>query len=103
MLGYKAGALLSSLGIFVTAQIGPLLDEGQKLGQMSALGVLGFVCVICIIGMMTVYRDRKADVDKLYALIEASTKSITETSEAIKSNTSLMVEIKDVMHSCNKT
>ena len=100
MTGMKIGIMLSGFGIVGLAQINELIGAGNNLGHLGSLGIMGVVCVACIIGLVRLYKDKSKDQDRLVTMIEGSTKASTESAEAIKANTGVMVEIKDAIIRC---
>ncbi len=112
MTGLKIGLLFSTVGMVGLAQINPV-TAGTELGRMGAQAILGIVCVACVIALVKVYKNQQQEnsihQEKLYKLIEATANATTETAKAgtetaaaIRTNTSLMVEVKDTIKECKK-
>jgi len=100
MLGMKICLVVSGVGLVVMAQIDEVLKVGNGLGHLGSLGIMGVVCVACIIGLVRLYKDKSKDQDRVITMIEGSTRASTESAEAIKANTNVMVEIKDAIIKC---
>uniref|UniRef100_A0A6M3JGM7 Uncharacterized protein n=1 Tax=viral metagenome TaxID=1070528 RepID=A0A6M3JGM7_9ZZZZ len=100
MVWPKIGIILSGFSVVALAQIDGILKTGNNFGHLGALGIMGVVCIASIIALVQLYKDRSADQHKLIEMIEESTKASTQSAEAIKANTGVMVEMKDAIIRC---
>jgi len=100
-----AGAAATAL-----AQINPLAS-GERLGAMSAPGILGVVCVAAVVGVVMLYRDgqqqrkaedaRRAASEKvLRKLVEDSTAASQRMADSADAMSKVGVELKDCVNRC---
>lgn len=87
-----------SAGTMTLAGAVTSLTEGGK--QLSALGVAGLSCVVmiaCVIAMVRIYKDKQIEAHELVDLIKTNTRSIVAQTEVNRTNTGVLVEVKDAL------
>lgn len=100
----KTTLIASSIGLGILAPLGNIFDSGEQLGNMAASAILGVVCIACVVALIKLFalfqRKRDEHDQRLYDLIESGTEANQAVADAIKTNTTLMVEVKDQMMQC---
>jgi len=90
-------------GLAVLAQINPI-TVGGKLAQMGVSGILGVVAVVSVCATVRLFtymrKDYREHDQEMKDLIRTSIECMTNTGAAIRENTGVMVEVKDVIHKC---
>lgn len=96
LIACKLAAVVSTAGVGVLAQLDPV-TTGQRIGQMTATGILGVVAVSAVVGMVVLYRDQRKEnkenqeqllelVKNTSAVAEASAKAVDANTEALREN-----------------
>jgi hypothetical protein len=80
------------------------VTTGEAVGKMGAEAILGVISVSCVIALVRLYRDKETKAqehdNEMKVLIQESTKAMTESANACRVNTEVMVEVKDAIIRC---
>ena len=89
------GTIMATAATAETGVASGIIDTGSAIGNMSAAGILGVVCLACIYALVKVYKDKTADEADLKTIIASSTQAITKNSEVLDA-------LKDQIGNCTK-
>ena len=96
MLTLCKGLLFADvLGLVYVAQVGPLLDEGERLGRMTSSEILGIVAVALVLAVLRLYTLKERASAQIADLVRESTAAQQRGTDAIKTQSDVMVEHKD--------
>lgn len=93
------GLAAFSTGILAVETVDPV-TTGKLLGGLSAPEILGIVAVISVLAVVLLYRDSRKDNSRLVKLIQEDTATKQKLSDAVSTNTAVMVEVKDAILKC---
>lgn len=101
---FKLGLLVSDFGLIslIFAQVVDPIKVGDELSRLTAAGILGVVSVVCILGLMTQYRDQRRHTEKLFSIIEANTKAHEVAATNAAHTAGILVEVKDAILLCKE-
>lgn len=95
------GAGINAGGLAVVAQLQPITD-GEKLGSMTAASLLGvglLGCLAIIAKLWLTMEGKQKDYnDKQAQVIASAVAAIQASTDATKTQTGIMVEVKDHMN-----
>jgi uncharacterized membrane protein len=97
MMIAKTGLVTSGVGVALLAQVSPL-EAGNKLGEMTALSIMGVCLVTLCFAIVMLYREK--DRVKIEALLERCATAMEAVKTSADINTKIMVEVKDVINKC---
>ena len=101
-----AKILVVGCGLLMTtlAQTIPILEDGMKIGHMTAQAILGTACLALIASIVYLFKmfqkKRDENESKLLEIITEHTKHTQASTYAIKSQSSVLVEVKDAIIKC---
>ena len=101
MTGVKAAVLGTGLfgttagTVAIIETLPAAIQDGQVLGHLGALGIMGVVIVVLFKAVVKMYADVKKANDKFVELVGTNTEVIAKVDTNLDTNNHLLVELKD--------
>lgn len=104
MVGAKIALGMSVSGMITGGVAQSLLDDGEKLGHMGALGIMGVCLLACVAAIAVLYKQmlkqHDATTEKLTTIIEKDMEVSIKALAKIEDSMELEKDVRDVMIKC---
>ena len=99
-IAIKSGMVISTVGLLWAAPA-TILSDAKDFENLSVVGILGVCLMVCVAGMVCLYRDKEKSVLRQEKLIERTAMAMEANTKIVENNTGVMVEVKNAIQKCH--